>query len=109
MDWWVVALLFAAFAIARLVANAWFARRWVRNGMSPTRAALLSMAITYLPLLGLLLVGGWTAGRPVPLSAWGVLLLAMALPLVMGFGLRRAVFDYMERYGVKDELKRRQK
>jgi hypothetical protein len=109
MEWWWLAVLFVAFIAARLAANRWFARRWINNGMSPTRAAALSMAITYLPVLALLLLGGWISGRPIPLTVWGLILLVMALPLAMGFGLRRAVFDYMDRYGVKDEIKRRQK
>ena len=109
MDWWLFALLSVGAMAARLVATHWFARRWIRDGMSPTRAAALSMAITYVPLFGLLLLAGWITSRPIPLTAWAVILLVMALPLVMGFGMRRAVFDYMDRYGVKDEIKRRQK
>ena len=109
MEWWWFVLLFVGFMAARLAANHWFARRWINDGMSPTRAAALSMAITYVPVLGLFLIGGWISGRPIPLTGWGVILLAMALPLAMGFGMRRAVFDYMDRYGVKDEIRRRRK
>ena len=79
-------------------------RRWTDDGMSPTRAALLSIAVTQLPLIGLLatfaLLGGMSAGT------LALLVGALLLPSVIWFGLRRAVFDYMDNYGVKDELRR---
>lgn len=96
----------AGMGVVMLLLRRWLHARWLANGMSPTRAAILSVAITYVPILGALIAIGWATGRPISSENWPIVLLALALPALFGFGLRRALFDYMERHGVRDEMKR---
>jgi hypothetical protein len=52
LSWWVFVAAVVLAVGARLVGQFWFWRRWVANG--PTRAAMLSIAVTELPVLALL-------------------------------------------------------
>lgn len=99
-------LVIAGMGVVMLLLRRWLHGRWLANGMSPTRAAILSVAITYVPIVGALIAIGWATGRPIAAENWPIVLLALALPALFGFGLRRAVFDYMERHGVRYEMKR---
>lgn len=74
--------------------------------MSPTRVAIWSVAITYVPLLGGLLIWTWISDRPMSVGSWLTILGALALPVAVGFGFRRALFAYMERYVLPDATRR---
>ena len=87
-----------------LLLRRWLHWRWMASGMSPIGAAILSVGITYVPILCALIAIGWATDRSI--EDWPIVLLALALPALFSFGLRRALFDYMERHGVRDEMKR---
>jgi hypothetical protein len=75
--------------------------------MSPTRAAALSIAVTQLPLALGVIALVWVSDRGMQLGDAVLLIALLLLPSLVWFGLRRAVFDYMDRFGVREELKRR--
>lgn len=47
MDLWVWLVAIGFVAGAGLLVRLWFYRRWIANGLSPTRAAVYSIAVTY--------------------------------------------------------------
>ena len=108
MNPWYLAAGFILVFVARSVGRRWFVRRWIANGMTPTRAALLSIAVTQLPvIIGFVAFASITGSMDLP--EIGFLIGLFLLPSVLWFGLHRAVFDYMDGYGVKDELRRQQR
>ena len=108
MNFWFFAAGFTLVVVARLIGQRWFVRRWIANGMTPTRAAVLSIAVTQLPLIvGFIALVSITGSMSLPEIAFVIGL--FLLPSVLWFGLRRAVFEYMDGYGVKDELRRQQR
>jgi hypothetical protein len=92
--------------LASLVVRSVVMRRWLAGGMSAGRAAALSMAISWVPVLGFVAVSALLADRRGNVELSGLLVLALiALPVLWaGYGFRHAIFDYMERYGVRDHL-----
>jgi hypothetical protein len=105
-DWLLPVLGLAALVIVQFALRRWVIRRWLANGMRPTTAALLSMAAIYVPALALFVLASILSGRLGWLDEWPVLLVVIALPLLLGFGMRAAVFEYAEKHGVRAELKR---
>lgn len=108
-EWLLPAVGFGAAMAVSLLGRVWLMRRWLADGMTPRRAAAWSIAITYVPLL--VLVGAWNlfSGGPFELIDVVIVLAALSLPILYGFGLRYAVFDYAERYGVRERERRRWK
>jgi hypothetical protein len=105
MDVWVWIVLGAVVVVGHL-ARILFYRRWLSNGISPTRAALYSTPVAYVPLVLLLAFAGLTGRGPDGIGEWVLIVVAIGLPALLGFGLRRAVFEYMEQEGARDEVKR---
>lgn len=108
-EWILPAIGFAAAMAASLLGRMWLMRRWLADGMSARRAAAWSMAMTYVPLLAL--VGVWnlfSGGAFEPLDLV-IAIAALSLPILYGFGLRYAVLDYAEKYGVREHERRRLK
>jgi hypothetical protein len=93
----VVALIGLAGALS-LIARRWVVSRWCAGGLSATAAAIFSMAITYVPVLLLIVVAGSLSGGGFRPGEWVVVVLLVALAALPGFALQRAVFGYMERH-----------
>jgi hypothetical protein len=108
VDLWVW-IAFVAVLLVGLVAQGLFYRSWLANGMPPGRAALYSIAVNYLPVVLLLIVAGATGGGPRDVGGWAVMIGMLVLVAGMWFGLRRAMFDYADRHGVREEWKRRRR
>jgi hypothetical protein len=105
MDLWVW-IVFGIVFLAGYAARLWFYRRWLSNGISPTRAALYTIPIAYVPLIALLVIASLMGRGPGGVGEWAMIIAAIGLPALFGFGLRRAVFEYAERQGVRAEVKR---
>jgi hypothetical protein len=97
-DWVVLATAFVAVAVAALFVRPRLMRRWVEGRMSTSRLAAVSLALTYAPAVVVVLVSAALGTR---WSITGLLVLAVVLlpVLFMGFGMRRALLEYAERYG----------
>lgn len=105
-DWLIPALLFAVAAATSLVARTWLMRRWLATGMSARRAAAWSVAITWVPLLALAAIGVVVSGRPIEPMHLVIIIVALALPILYGFGLRYAIFDYASKHVREHEHQR---
>jgi len=106
-DWILPAVGFGAAMAVSLLGRTWLMRRWLADGMTARRAAAWSTAITYLPLL--VLVGAWNlfSGSPFEPINLVIVLAVLSLPILYGFGLRYAIFDFAEKYGVREHERRR--
>jgi hypothetical protein len=101
----VIALIGLAGALS-LGARRWVVDRWRAGGLSATRAAIFSMAITYGPVLLLIAVAGWMSGGGFDPGDWAVVVLIVALAALPGFALQKAVFGHMERHGAGNAVVR---
>jgi hypothetical protein len=78
MDLWVWIVL-AVVLLGGVAARQVFYRRWVANGLSPTRAAVYSTGVSYLPLVLVLGIASVTGGGPDGLGGWAVMIGVLVL------------------------------